>query len=118
MAKILLAEDDHAVREFVTRGLQALGHDVEAVPDGGAAVIALMRDRYDLVLTDIVMPVMDGIALALKVASDWPATPVLMMSGYAEERKRAYNLSDLIVDVLAKPFGLDDLRAAVDKALT
>src|SRR5262249_41641022 len=66
VAEILLAEDDEAVREFVSRALSYYGHQVTAVPDGGAALEALEKSPYDLMLTDIVMPGLDGIALALK----------------------------------------------------
>lgn len=117
MARILVAEDNGSVRDFVERGLVAGGHVVTAVNDGGAALEALQRDRFDLLLTDIVMPVMDGIALALLASDEFPDMPVLMMSGFSHERQRAYNLSELIQDVLEKPFALSDLLAAVDKAL-
>jgi CheY-like chemotaxis protein len=117
MARVLVAEDHDSVRDYVTRGLQAFGHEVDAVPDGGAALAALDRSRYDLLLTDIVMPVMDGIALALECATRVPDLRILMMSGYPLERQRAYNLTDLVTDVLSKPFTLQELRTAVDRAL-
>jgi two-component system, cell cycle response regulator CpdR len=117
MARILLSEDDDAVRGFVLRALESFGHDVRAAADGGAALAALGEEPFDLLLTDIVMPVMDGIALALKASADWPDMPILMMTGYAHERQRAHNLDDLIFDVLDKPFGLAQLRAAIDRAL-
>ena len=87
------------------------------VRDGGEALEALGRDGYDLLLTDIVMPVMDGIALALAVARDYPGLPVLLMSGYPKERQRAHNMDVLVHDILAKPFTLDQLQKAVAKAL-
>lgn len=117
MARILVAEDNASVREFVERGLTHFGHDVVCVADGGAALACLNRDSYDLLITDIVMPVMDGIALALKASADAPDMPVLMMTGYANERQRAYNLQELIAEVLDKPFSLDDLNAAVNRVL-
>lgn len=118
MARILVAEDNAAVREFVERGLIHFGHEVVAVADGGAAVGELGRATFDLLITDIVMPVMDGIALALKTSADFPDMPVLMMTGYAHERQRAYNLSELIADVLDKPFTLEALGEAVNRTLT
>lgn len=117
MARILVAEDNASVREFVERGLSHLGYEVVVVNDGGAALAQLNRETFDLVLTDIVMPVMDGIALALKISADYPDLPVLMMTGYAHERQRAYNLSELIADVIDKPFSLDDLGAMVARIL-
>ena len=86
MPRILIAEDDDAVREFVARALALQGHEVTAVIDGGAALEALAAGPYDLLLTDIVMPGLDGIALALKVAKERPSMPVLLMTGYAAER--------------------------------
>lgn len=117
MARILLAEDEQAVREFVSRALDGAGHRVHAVADGGEALEALAAGEYDLLLTDIVMPVMDGIALALKVAAWKPDLPVLLMTGYAAERQRAHNLDALVAEILDKPFTLDQLLAAVRRTL-
>jgi two-component system, cell cycle response regulator CpdR len=118
MARILVAEDHDSVRDYVVRGLEGAGHQVQPCVDGGAALAALRASDYDLLVTDIVMPVMDGIALALAASDIQPKLPILMMSGYAQERQRAHNLQDLITDVLSKPFTLAELRAAVDKILS
>jgi len=117
VAYILVAEDEESVRAFVVRALTYRGHKVKSVPDGSAALAALGRETFDLVLTDIVMPVVDGIALALKVAQDYPSLKVLMMTGYADEKQRAHNLDLLIHDVVAKPFTLEQICDAVDSAL-
>ncbi len=79
---------------------------------------ALRTNSFDLLLTDIAMPVMDGIQLALNVARDYPELRILMMSGYAEERRRAHNLETLIHEVVAKPFSLDEITQAVETALS
>jgi two-component system cell cycle response regulator CpdR len=117
MAKILVAEDDGAVTAFVLRALSHAGHEVRAVPDGLAALAALADDSFDLLLTDIVMPNLDGIALALKAGKDFPAMRILLMTGFAAERQRAHNLEALIHRVIAKPFTLAEICAAVDAAL-
>ncbi|MEE8333493.1 MAG: response regulator [Alphaproteobacteria bacterium] len=117
MASILIAEDDKAVREFVSRALQQDGHDIIAVGDGQQALTALGNQPFDMLLTDIVMPRMDGIALALKASKDYPALPVLLMTGYSAERQRAHNLDALIHDVISKPFTLKDIRSAVRRVL-
>ena len=118
MARILVAEDEVALREFITRALTHHGHEVVAVADGAEALMALQSsESFDLLLTDIVMPVMDGIALALKVTKELPDIRILMMTGYAAERQRAYNLEMLIHDVIAKPFTLDEICENVAEAL-
>lgn len=117
MARILIAEDDAAVQSFVSRALRHEGHDVTAVDDGVQALETLSRDDFDLLITDIVMPGLDGIALALKVARDYPELPVLLMTGYSAQRQRAHNLDELICDVVTKPFSLRQICDAADKAL-
>lgn len=119
MARILLAEDDRSVRAFVARALRMDGHEVVEAADGGLA-LEIAEDqagRFDLMLSDIKMPVMDGIALALTIADRFPEISIVLMTGYAEQRERAYGLEALIQDVIAKPFELGELRARVDAAL-
>jgi CheY-like chemotaxis protein len=119
MARILVAEDEEALRAFVVRALVQDGHEVLAAADGGEALDVLTRERgrFDLLLTDIRMPVMDGIALALAAARDFPDLIILLMTGYADQRERAHGLDALIHDVIAKPFSLVDIRKAVAEAL-
>lgn len=117
-ASVLVAEDDAPVRETVRRGLELAGCRVDTAADGAEA-LDLLRGGLapDLVLADIRMPVMDGIALALAVAREWPRLPVLLMTAYADQRERADGLDDLIAGVVRKPFSLAELRAAVEAAL-
>jgi len=117
MARILVAEDDAAVQSFVQRALAHRGHEVTAVNDGMQALEALQKATFDALLTDIVMPEMDGISLALKVACDWPDLPVLLMTGYAAERQRVHNLDELVCEVISKPFTLARICDAVDAVL-
>ena len=119
MARILLAEDEEALRAFVARALAMDGHEVVQAADGGEALDVLTREqgRFELLLTDIRMPVMDGIALALAAARDFPDLIILLMTGYADQRERAHGLDALIHDVVAKPFSLAEIRAAVTGAL-
>ncbi|MFQ5775679.1 MAG: response regulator [Kiloniellaceae bacterium] len=117
MARILVAEDDAAVQSFVRRALAHRGHEVTAVNDGVQALEALQSAQFDVLLTDIVMPGLDGIALALRVARDRPDLPVLLMTGYSAERQRAHNLDELICEVIAKPFTLAQICRAVEAAL-
>lgn len=119
MAKILLAEDDDNVREFVARALLHAGHEVVEAEDGGIAseVVEAENGRFDLLLSDIKMPVMDGIALALNVAASHPELKIMLMTGFADQRERAHGLEALIYDVIAKPFTLTALMQKVDDAL-
>ena len=117
MARILVADDDPAVNAFVVRALGHYGHDVVGVADGFAALAALEGDNFDLLLTDIVMPGLDGIALALRVTRDYPDLRVLLMTGFAAERQRAHNLEALIHRVISKPFTLQQICAAVAEEL-
>jgi DNA-binding response OmpR family regulator len=115
--RILIAEDEASVRDFLVRGLTHAGYEVMGVPDGVTAIEALQMNTYDLLITDIVMPRLDGISLALKVTDEFPNVRVLMITGYAAERQRAYNLDVLIHDVLGKPFTLEQICQSVEKSL-
>jgi two-component system, cell cycle response regulator CpdR len=119
MARILVAEDEEALRVFTARALTDAGHEVVPAVDGAEALDILTREagRFDLLLTDIKMPVMDGIALALAVARDYPHVIILLMTAYADQRERASNLDALIHDVILKPFTLAEIKAAVAEAL-
>ncbi|MCB1507376.1 MAG: response regulator [Hyphomicrobiaceae bacterium] len=118
MARILVAEDEPSVRDFLKAALALDGHAVEAAADGAEAYEVLKGDpAFDLLLTDIQMPMMDGIALALNVARDHPDLPILLMTGYAHQRERAHGLDTLVKDVVMKPFTLDEIRKAVAAAL-
>jgi CheY-like chemotaxis protein len=119
MARILIAEDEDGLRTLVARALAQDGHTVVTANDGAEALDALTREQgaFDLLLTDIRMPIMDGIALALATARDHPHVTVLLMTGYADQRERASGLEALIHDVISKPFSLTSIRSAVRDAL-
>ena len=118
MARILIAEDEESIRNLVTRALRQDGHEVSIASDGAEALDLLTREKgaFELLLTDIRMPVMDGIALALAAARDYPELTILLMTGYADQRERAHGLDALIHDVLTKPFTLATMRSAVNGA--
>jgi len=118
VARILIAEDEEALRILLTRALEADGHTIHAVTDGAAALEYLQGGaEADLLLTDISMPVMDGIALALAISRDWPKLPVVLMTGFADQRERASGLDALIKGVIVKPFQLDDVRTKIREVL-
>ncbi len=120
MARILIAEDEEPLRILIVRALSEAGHDVSSACDGAQALATLERDdgRFDLLLTDIKMPIMDGIALALAAARDHPQIRIVLMTGYADQRERAYGLDALIRAVVSKPFSVSEIQAAVADALS
>ncbi|RWM73768.1 MULTISPECIES: response regulator [Mesorhizobium] len=119
MAKLLIVEDDESVRTLAARALERAGHVIDIAADGaqGLALIRAARGGYDLVVSDIRMPEMDGIQMAKSAASLFPAMKILLMTGYADQRERAEELNGVIVDVVQKPFTLAEIRARVEQAL-
>jgi CheY-like chemotaxis protein len=119
MPRVLIADDEDSMRSLVARAIAMDGHQTVTAEDGAEALEILTREEgaFDLLLTDIKMPVMDGIALALTVARDFPDLTVLLMTGFADQRERASNLSAIVHDVVTKPFSVSDIRAAVNAAL-
>jgi CheY-like chemotaxis protein len=117
MARILITEDEDSLRSFVARALRMDGHDTVEAADGAEGLEALAGGAFDLLLSDIRMPVMDGIELTHKAAAAHPGLRILLMTGYAEQRERADDLAEKIIDVVSKPFTLPDIRTAVARAL-
>lgn len=115
MARILIAEDNDDLRDLVVRALSEDGHDITEAADGAAALDQLKKAdvEFDLLLSDIKMPVMDGIALALATGRDHPNVAIMLMTGYADQRERTHGLDALVRDVIAKPFSLEQIKAAV-----
>ncbi|HEX3603762.1 MAG TPA: response regulator [Steroidobacteraceae bacterium] len=119
MAKILIAEDDDVVREFIVRALNGDGHDLIETADGASALDALTQSNgeFDLLLSDVKMPGVDGIELALATGRRHPDIAIMLMTGYADQRERAHGLDALVHDVLSKPFSVDQIKGAVREAL-
>jgi len=117
VGRVLVADDEPAFADFVRRVLAGRGHTVTIVEDGAAALRALDMARYDLVLADIRMPVMDGITLALQVADAHPDTGVVLVTGHAEEAARARGMEAIVARVLSKPLMPEDILAVVDEVV-
>jgi len=113
MKRILLAEDDEAMRGYLTRALENAGYSVAAVDRGTAALPLLESERFDLLLSDIVMPEMDGIELAQRCAEISPRTKVMFITGFAAVSLRASR--ETRANVLSKPFHLRDLVLEVER---
>ena len=114
MIRILLAEDDSVMREYLTRALERSGYAVTAVDRGTAALPLIETEHFDLLLTDIVMPEMDGIELAQKVSDIAPDMRVMFITGFAAVTLRAGKQMPN-ARVLSKPFHLKDLVMEVDR---
>ena len=113
MIRILLAEDDDVMREYLARALTSAGYHVTAVDRGTEAVPYIDSGTFDLLLSDIVMPEMDGIELAQHTAKVAPQTQVMFITGFAAVSLRAEeNVPQ--AKLLSKPFHLKDLVREVD----
>ncbi|RUU68473.1 response regulator, partial [Mesorhizobium sp. M2C.T.Ca.TU.009.01.2.1] len=102
MAKLLIVEDDESVRTLAARALERDGHNVTVATDGaqGLDMIRQARGGYDLVVSDIRMPEMDGIEMATAAAREFPVMRIMLMTGYADQRERAEELNGIILDVV------------------
>ena len=110
-ARLVIAEDDRAVRESVTRALELEGYEVEAVSDGAAALEAAGRDGVDLLILDLGMPNIDGLTVCRRLRSAGVKLPILVLTARTEVADRVSGLDAGADDYLAKPFSLDELLA-------
>ena len=112
--RILLAEDEEAMRTYLSRALEKAGYEVVAVDRGTAALPYLENERFDLLLSDIVMPEMDGIELAQRCNEISPRTKVMFITGFAAVTLKA-SREQPQAKVLSKPFHLRDLVLEVER---
>jgi CheY-like chemotaxis protein len=119
MPRVLIVDDEDSMRSLVARAIAMDGHDIVTAQDGAEAleILTNAEGAFDLLLTDIQMPVMDGIALALAAARDFPNLTILLMTGFADQRERASGLNAIAHDVITKPFSVADIRTSVADAL-
>ncbi len=117
MARIVLAEDDQAMRHYLTVALERAGHEVYACEDGEVALAALGTQSYDLLLTDIVMPGMDGITLARHTVQESPDTKIMFITGFAAIAMTQLGELQNKTAMYTKPFHLKDLVKQVQDFL-
>ena len=117
MTRILLAEDDEDMRRFLGRALERAGHSVVMCEDGLVAYDRLREEPFELLLTDIVMPHMDGIELARRAADLDPDLKVMFITGFAAVALNPENNAPKDAKVLSKPFHLRDLVDQVEKMM-
>jgi two-component system cell cycle response regulator CpdR len=117
MRKILLAEDDESLRRFLAKALERAGYEVVACADGDEAVIALAQGPYDLILTDIVMPGIDGIEVARQAAAREPGQRIMFITGFAAVALSAGDRAPPGAKVLSKPVHLREIVAEVERMI-
>lgn len=117
MTRILLAEDDNDMRRFLAKALENAGYDVVSFDNGQGAFDRLQQEPFTLLLTDIVMPEMDGIELARKATQLDPEIKVMFITGFAAVALNPDSNTPKDAKVLSKPFHLKDLVNEVEKLL-
>jgi two-component system cell cycle response regulator CpdR len=117
MAKIILAEDDNDMRRFLEKALEKAGHQVTSFAEGASAFEEIKGKTFDLLLTDIVMPEMDGIELARRAAELDPNLKIMFITGFAAVALHPDSKAPKDAKVLSKPFHLRDLVAEVDRMM-
>ena len=117
MTRILLAEDDDSLRGFLARALERAGYEVRSCPDGDAAIEALDDGPYDLLLTDIVMPGVDGIEVAREAAAREPGLRIMFITGFAAVALSAGARAPAGAKVLSKPVHLREIVAEVERMI-
>jgi two-component system, OmpR family, response regulator MprA len=110
-ARVLVAEDDRSVRESLEMALQVEGYDVEAVTNGAQALESFAAREPDVIVLDIMMPVLDGLTVCRRLRASGCRTPILMLTARHEVSDRVSGLDAGADDYLAKPFSLDELLA-------
>ena len=117
MAKIILAEDDDDMRNFLVKALQKAGHEVVSFGEGLSAFEEIKQTTFDLLLTDIVMPEMDGIELARRASELDPSLKIMFITGFAAVALHPDSKAPKDAKVLSKPFHLRDLVAEVERLM-
>jgi DNA-binding NtrC family response regulator len=117
MARILVVDDEAPIREILSRRLTQWGHEVITAPDAEAAVQAMAVQPVDIVFSDVIMPVRDGVWLAQQVRERWPLTVIVAVSG-TQEMATVVKMREFgAVDFVTKPIGREMLHQALERAL-
>jgi CheY-like chemotaxis protein len=118
MKKILVVEDDDVVRKNLSAFLDRAGYETDQAADGIEALEKLQLTRFDLVLSDIVMPRMDGLALIERVCSSWPETRIIAMTAYFQSDSDGRFSAAGAHDFIGKPIMFDDLLSKIERLLS
>ncbi|MFQ5459025.1 MAG: sigma-54-dependent transcriptional regulator, partial [Myxococcota bacterium] len=117
MSKILVVDDELSMREFLEIMLKKAGYDVESVADPEQALMHVENDTYDLVITDVLMPKMNGLDLLRKIKEVSPEVVVLMMTAFATTETAVQAMKEGAYDYITKPFKVDEIQLIIEKAL-
>src|SRR5262245_24846507 len=117
MASILLAEDDDSLRRFLSAALERAGHQVQSFGDGAEAFACLQNAEFDLLLSDIVMPGLDGIELAKRAALKYPGLKIMFITGFAAVALHPAAQAPKQAKVLSKPFHLREIVQEVERMM-
>lgn len=116
MAVILLADDDDGMRTFIQNSLLRAGYQVKGVKSGIAALKLLKTEKFDLLVTDVAMPEMNGLDLAKEVSKKWPEMPIIFITGFSAMATKCPTYKSHM-NLLSKPFHLNDLIQQIDITL-
>lgn len=114
---VLVVDDDHAVRELLSKALTAAGYLVDVAVDGASALVRLGEKAYDLMITDLKMPGLDGLSVIREARRTSPALPVIVITGYSSEASAIEAINLGVAGYLTKPFRVPRILAATARAL-
>src|SRR5438552_7663789 len=117
VAKIILAEDDESMRSYLVRALERAGHEVRSFAEGASAFEEIKGTNFDLLLTDIVMPEMDGIELARRAAELDPSLKIMFITGFAAVALHPDSRPPKEAKIRSKPFHLNELVDELDRKM-
>jgi excisionase family DNA binding protein len=115
--RILVVDDEQAVRDLLAKTLTMADYDVDAAPDGASAIERLRAVEYDLLITDLKMPGMDGLSVIREARRTAPDLPVIIITGYSTEASAIEAINLGVAGYLTKPFRLPRILAATARAL-
>lgn len=116
-ARILIVDDEQAVRDLLAKTLLTADYEVDTVPDGPTALDRLRAGEYDLLITDLKMPGMDGLSVIRETRRQLPDLPIIIITGYSTEASAIEAINLGVAGYLTKPFRLPRILGAAAKAL-
>ena len=119
MAKILVVEDEPSLQKLLEYQLKRIGHEIVVVADGKQALASVKTDRPDLVLLDVMLPVMGGFQVLQQLQEDKDTSniPVIMLSAKGQQHDIAAGIDKGVFDYITKPFNIPNLAERIEKAL-